>query len=61
MFLIIKIITYKSRWNKNKNLSVKEYLNMIRPYLSDMVNDHKTHGERKAHSGNKTIHYKTEG
>ena len=27
---------------KAKILSVKEYLNKIRPHLSDMINDHKT-------------------
>ena len=37
----------------------KEYLNMIRPYLSDMISYHKTHGKLKAHSGNKIIDYKT--
>ena len=63
MFLIIinNYIEYESRGNKNKNLSVKEYLNMIRPYLSDMINHHKTHGKWKVHSGNKVIDYKTEG
>ena len=30
-----------------KTLSVKEYLNMIRPYLRDIINDCKTQGERK--------------
>ena len=34
---------------------------MIRPYLSDMINHHKTHGKWKVHSGNKVIDYKTEG
>ena len=29
---------------KNKNLAPTEYLNMIRPYLSDMIHDNKTHG-----------------
>ena len=33
---------------------------MIRPYLSDSIIDHKTHGEWKVHSGNKVIDYKTE-
>ena len=54
-------IEYESTEDKNKNLSIKEYLNMIRPYLSDSINDHKTHGEWKVHSGNKVIDYKTEG
>ena len=33
-------IGYK-RKDKNKNLSPKEYLDMIKPYLSDIINDHK--------------------
>ena len=28
-----------------KNLSPEKYLDIIRPYLSDMINDHKTIGE----------------
>ena len=32
---------------KNKNLSPKEYIDIIRPYLSDMINDHKTQSEWK--------------
>ena len=32
---------------KIKILSVKEYLDMIRQYLSDIINDHKTQGEWK--------------
>ena len=31
---------------KNRNLH-EEYFNMIRPYLSDMINDHKTEEEWK--------------
>ena len=30
---------YKSRGDKDKNLSVKQYLYMIMPYLSDLIND----------------------
>ena len=45
MFLIIKIIT--SNGDEDKILSVIEYLKMIRPYLSDMINDHETYGEWK--------------
>ena len=33
-------IEYESKGDKNKNLSVKEYLYMIRPYLCYMINDH---------------------
>ena len=40
-------IEYESKGDKNKNLSPKEYLDMIRPYLSDMITDYKTQGEWK--------------
>ena len=40
-------IEYESKGDKEKILSVKEYLYMIRPYLSDMLNDHKSEGEWK--------------
>ena len=32
---------YESRGHKNKQLSVKQYLYRIMPYLSDFINDHK--------------------
>ena len=51
-------IEYKIKEDKNKTLSIKEYLNMIRPYLSD-INDHKTQAEWKVHS-NTVIHYKSQ-
>ena len=35
-------IEYESNWDKDKNLSAKKYLNMIRPYLSDIINDYKS-------------------
>ena len=35
-------VEYESKGDKNKNLSIKEYLYMITPYLSDIINDHKT-------------------
>ena len=47
-------IHYESKGDKGKNLSIIKYLNMIRPYLSDVINDHKTHGLVRYHSGNKT-------
>ena len=40
-------IEYESTGDKTKILSVKEYLDTIRPYLSDMINNHKTQGEWK--------------
>ena len=42
-------------------MSIKEYLDTIRPYLRDIINDHKTQGERKVRSGNEVINYKTQG
>ena len=40
---------------------MKEYLNIIRPYLGDIINDYKTQGEQKVHSGNTIIDNKTHG
>ena len=34
---------------------------MIRSYLIDIINDHKTQGEWKFHSGNEVINYKSQG
>ena len=53
-------IQYESKGDKGKNLSTKKYLNMIRPYLSDIINDHKTQGKWKINSGNKIIERKTQ-
>ena len=47
-------IQYESKRDKGKNLSIKKYLNIIKPYLSYINNDHKTRGLVKYHSGNKT-------
>ena len=38
---------YKSNENKDKTLSPKDYLDEIKPYLFNMINDHKTQGEWK--------------
>ena len=35
-------IEYKSKGDRYENLSPKEYLNMIKPYLRDLINNHKT-------------------
>ena len=40
-------IEYKSNGDKEKRLSIEEYLNNIRTYFSNIIDDHKTHGERK--------------
>ena len=40
-------IEYKSNEDKDKLLPIKEYLNMIRPYLNGIKNDNKIQGEWK--------------
>ena len=34
---------------------------MIKPYLSDIINDHKTQGEWRIHLGNTIIKHETQG
>ena len=48
-------IQYESRGNKDKIVSSSEYLDMIRPYLSDIINDRKTQVEWRIHSDNTMI------
>ena len=38
-----------------------EYLDMIRPYLRDIINGHETQGEWRIHSGNTITEHKTQG
>ena len=38
-------IEYRNKGDRYENLSPEEYLNMIRPYLRDLINDHKTPDE----------------
>ena len=40
-------IEYESKGDNNDNLSLEEYLNIIRPYLRDMIDNHKAHSEWK--------------
>ena len=47
-------IQYESKGGKGKNLSIKRYLKMIKPYLSDLINNHKTRGLVRYHSGDKS-------
>ena len=44
-------IQYESKGDKGKSLSIKKYLNLIKPYLSDIII---YHGLVRYHSGNKT-------
>ena len=53
-------IQYESKGNKYRILTTSEYLDKIRPYLSDMINDHKTQDEWRIHSGNAIIKHKTQ-
>ena len=46
--------------DKDKNPSVEEYLDKIKRYLRDIINDHKTQGEWRIHSGNTIIKQKTQ-
>ena len=36
---------YEGRGDKDRNLSLEEYLNIIKPFLRDMISNHKNHGE----------------
>ena len=53
-------IQCESIGDKDKNLSVKEYINIIRPYLNDIINDRTTHGERRICSDNIITYYKSQ-
>ena len=47
-------IEYQSKGNEDKNLSPEEHFDMIRPYSSDTINDHKTLKHLRVHSSNET-------
>ena len=38
---------YESRGDKDKNVSLEDYLHIIRLFSRDMINNRKTHGEWK--------------
>ena len=52
-------IQNESEGDKGKNLSIKKYLKMIKPYLSHLINNHKTRGLVRYHSRNKSWHEET--
>ena len=54
-------IQYESMGDRYKNLSVKEYIDLIRPYLSDILNNHKAQGKWRIHSANTITEHKTQG
>ena len=41
----INYIQYESKGDKDKILTISKYLDVIRPYLVDMINDHKNQSE----------------
>ena len=47
-------IQCESKGGKGKNLSIKKYLNIIKSYLIDIINKHKTHDLVRYHSDNKS-------
>ena len=53
-------IEYESKGDKDKNLSLKEYLYMITPYLHDMINTHKTPMNLRVYSPDGVINYETQ-
>ena len=38
---------YESKGDKDKHLSLEDYLDIIRPCLREMINNYKNHGEWK--------------
>ena len=54
-------IQCESVGDKGKTLLPKDYLYVIRPYLSHMINHHRTQEEWKLHSGNIITAHKTQG
>ena len=53
-------IQYESKRDKGKNLSIKKYIDVIKPHLSDIINDHETQEKWRIHSGNEIIERKTQ-
>ena len=42
-------------------MSIEKYLDKIKPYLTDLINNNKTQGKWRIHSGNKIIEHKAQG
>ena len=49
MLLVAVIYEYESFRDKDKSLSIKNFLDRIKPYLSDIINDDKTQGKWEIH------------
>ena len=56
----VNYIEYESNGDKDKNLSVKKYLRMIRPYLRDIIMDHKIPKILRVHSSNEVTDNETQ-
>ena len=48
-------IEYTSKGDRYENLSPKEYLNVIKPYLRDLINKHRPAAELNNNNNNKII------
>ena len=59
--MLLKVIasSLKAMGMRIKKCSAKEYLSMIRPYLSDKINDHNTLKKLGVYSSNEVFHYET--
>ena len=53
-------IQYKNKGNKDKILAISEYLDMIIPYLRNIINNHKAQREWRIHSRTTIIKHKTQ-
>ena len=52
-------IKHESKGDKDKKISPKIYFDMITPYLSNIINDHKTPRNLRVHSSNEVIDHET--
>ena len=53
-------IEYENKRDEDKNLSIKKYFRVIRPYLSHIINDHKTPKKLRVYSSNEVFDYETQ-
>ena len=47
LLMLLIIIIFNLKVGKDKTLTIKEYLDVIRPYLNHVINDHKAQEEWK--------------
>ena len=53
-------IEYETNGHRNKTLSVEEYLNKVRPYLKDIINNLKKSDTWKIHDEERVMHSKSD-